>query len=68
MFFVRAKDAAGARQGGCAGQGLAAGRAMRTRVGKTLGLQGKTTARSPIILRISRMKNMYGASEFMYGS
>ena len=57
MFFVRAKDAAGARQGGCAGQGLAAGRAMRTRIGKILGLQGETTARSPIILRISRMKN-----------
>ena len=47
--FLGAEDVAGARQAGCAGQGLAAGWSIRTRIGMILGLQGKVTARSPII-------------------
>ena len=49
LFFPWAEDVAGARQAGCAGQGLAAGWSIRTRIGMILGLQGKVTARSPII-------------------
>ena len=68
VFFVRAKDAAGARQAACAGQGWAAGRAMRTHIGKISGLQGKSTARLPIIVHGRWLMNRCEASHFVWAS
>ena len=57
VFFVRAKDAAGARQAACAGQGWAAGRAMRTPRKKVRPCRMKFTALLPFILREARRMN-----------